>query len=41
MLRKIISRIGITIGSIGMIYSGLMFLNVVVAYLSYRFWDGG
>ncbi|GAI74018.1 unnamed protein product, partial [marine sediment metagenome] len=40
-LRKIIARIGIIISTIGMIYSGLMFLNVVVADLSYRFWDGG
>jgi len=41
MLKKIIARIGIILSSIGMIYSGLMFLNVVVVDLSYRFWDGG
>ncbi|MDY6965577.1 MAG: hypothetical protein SVM80_06345 [Halobacteriota archaeon] len=41
MLKEVVSRIGIVVSSIGMIYSGLMFLNLVPADLSIRFWDGG
>ena len=41
MLKKVILRIGIILSAIGMIYSGLMFLGIVPADLSMRFWDGG
>ena len=41
MLKKAVLRIGIVVSAIGMIYSGLMFLYLVPADLSMRFWDGG
>jgi hypothetical protein len=39
--KRTVLRGGLLVSAIGVFYSGLMFLNLVPATLSIRFWDGG
>ena len=41
MAKRIVLRGGLLVSAVGLFYSGLMFLNLVPATLSIRFWDGG
>jgi len=41
MAKRVLVRAGLFISAVGVFYSGLMFLNVVPATMSIRFWDGG
>ena len=41
MIKRVLLRLGLIISAVGVFYSGLMFLKVVPAPLSIRFWDGG
>ncbi len=40
MAKRAVLRGGLLVSAVGVIYSGLMFLNLVPATLSIRFWDG-
>ena len=41
MAKGVLLRVGLVISAVGVFYSGLMFLNLVPATMSIRFWDGG
>ena len=40
-VKRLVAKAGLVISAVGVFYSGLMFLQVVPAPLSIRFWDGG
>jgi hypothetical protein len=41
MAKRVLLRVGLVLSAVGVFYSGLMFLNLVPATMSIRFWDGG
>jgi len=41
MAKRVLLRVGLVISAVGVFYSGLMFLSLVPATMSIRFWDGG